>query len=116
MGALMTDLGSFRGLFINLDKRRDRLTRITREIARYGLTQKYERIRAIKDHPTSRGCYRSHLKALERAQEIGGIVHILEDDSILSDRLAPFLVSRDLEAFLDRYDVVHFDMWLDLNE
>ena len=106
----------FHGLFINLDSRPDRLSRIQQEFARYGLTDRYTRLRAISDPRPYLGCYRSHLKAIEEAQRIGGVVHILEDDSILSAELAPFLVSNELEQLLERYDIVHLDMWVDQNE
>lgn len=103
----------FHGLFINLDSRPDRLARITGEFERYGLADRYRRIAATADPQPFRGCFRSHLMALEEAQRMGGIVHILEDDSILSDRLAPFLGSRDIEKLLECYDIVHLDMWID---
>ncbi len=104
---------NFRGLFINLDSRRDRILRIKSEFARFGLTDRYSRIRAVSDQRPHIGCFRSHLKAVEEAQRIGGIVHILEDDSILSDKVAPFLASPDVEQLLEKYDILHLDMWVD---
>lgn len=103
----------FQGLFINLDARPDRLARIQREFRRFGLTDRYARVRAFPDLRPHVGCFRSHLKAIELAEQIGGLVHILEDDSILSDKLAAFLSSSRVRVLLDTYDMLHLDMWVD---
>jgi hypothetical protein len=103
----------FSGLYINLDKRPDRRLHMEQEFARFGVSERYKRIRAIADTIPKMGCYRSHLKALDGARQIGGIVHILEDDSILSSALVPFLESDEAIAVLDRYDILFLDMWVD---
>lgn len=103
----------FSGLYINLDKRPDRRVHMEKEFARFGVSERYKRIRAIADTIPGLGCSRSHLKALDVARQIGGIVHILEDDSILSSALVPFLESDEALAVLDRYDILFLDMWID---
>lgn len=106
----------FKGLYINLAKRPDRRANMEREFARFGVTERYRRLQAIADPIPARGCYRSHLKALDEARRMGGIVHILEDDSILSSALVPFLDSDEASATLDRFDILFLDMWVDVDK
>ena len=103
----------FSGLYINLDRRPERRAHMEKELARFGLSGRYRCLRAIADPDPGLGCFRSHLKALDEARRIGGIVHILEDDSILSANLAPFLVSEECAAFLEQHDILFLDMWID---
>lgn len=103
----------FSGLYINLDRRPDRRAHMEAEFARLGLAGRYARLRAIADAKPETGCFRSHLKALDEARRMGGIVHILEDDSILSAEFARFMESDALPALLERYDILFFDMWID---
>ena len=103
----------FHGFYINLDSRSDRRAHMERELARYGLAAEYRRLPAEADRDPPTGCYRSHLKALDAAARLDGIVHILEDDSQLSDHLLPFLQSDDVHTLLGAYDIVFLDMWID---
>ena len=103
----------FHGLYINLDRAENRRRRLEAEFARFGLSARYRRVRAVSDSEPWRGCWKSHLKALAEAQRLGGIVHIAEDDVILSDRLAPFLASPQLQELLARFDIVYLSMWVD---
>ena len=103
----------YRGLFINLDRDRDRLRHMEAELKRFGLANHYERLRAIEAEPGRLGCMRSHLKALDFARRQRDAVHILEDDSILSARLKPFLNSDAAAELLDQYDILFLDMWID---
>jgi GR25 family glycosyltransferase involved in LPS biosynthesis len=84
------------------------------EIARFGLADRYRRMQGIADPDGGRGCYHSHMKALQEARHLGGIVHILEDDSILSSSLEPFLIDK-APALLERFDIVFLDMWVEQN-
>jgi hypothetical protein len=108
-----------RGLFINLDRMPGRRQRIEAEIRRFGLSEAYTRLSAIDGNAVvgganagAVGCFLSHLKAVETARRLGGIVHILEDDAILSARLKDFLGSPSSAAALDRFDLVFLDMWV----
>lgn len=103
----------FHGRYINLDRRTDRRAHMERELAAFGLTQRYRRVSAEADPVPAYGCYRSHLKVLDEAMRLDGIVHVLEDDSILSTQLAPFLESDAMRALLARYDILFLDMWVD---
>ena len=108
-----------RGLFINLDRMPGRRQRIEAEISRFGLSETYTRLGAIDGNAVvggatagAVGCFLSHLKAVEAARRLGGIVHILEDDAILSERLKDFLGPPSCAAALDRFDLVFLDMWV----
>jgi len=71
-----------RVIFINLKKRKDRLTRITKQLKKLGLTaEKVIRLDAIKHEKGYIGCTQSHIAALEMARDNGWErVLILEDD------------------------------------
>jgi GR25 family glycosyltransferase involved in LPS biosynthesis len=102
----------FQGLYINLDKRPDRRAHIEAELARFGLQDRYRRLPAYSQPTPTIGCYRSHLRALEEARTADGIFHVLEDDSILSDRLRPF-IETSAPPLLEQYDLLFLDMWVD---
>jgi GR25 family glycosyltransferase involved in LPS biosynthesis len=112
----------FRGLFINLDRKPERRRRMEAEFSRFKLSQFYQRLSAVDGHPGETGvkagaigCFRSHLKAIGVATTLGPIVHILEDDRILSGRLRPFLNSPACATALRQYDIVFLEMWVDPN-
>ncbi|HVY18755.1 MAG TPA: hypothetical protein VHA70_01575 [Bauldia sp.] len=100
------------GLYINMDRSVVRRSRVEAEIARVGLTDRYRRIRGIVDPAPYNGCSKSHIKAMTEAAEIGGIVHIIEDDVLFSDRVGPFLQSEQLAELLETYDIVYLSMWV----
>lgn len=102
----------FSGVYINLDRRPDRLAHMQRELSRFSLTDHYRRLPAISQPNGVVGCYRSHLRALEEARRAPGIVHILEDDSLLSAKLASF-IKNEAPALLETYDLLFLDMWID---
>ena len=101
------------GLYINLDRAENRRRRLQAELARFGLVDQYRRVRGIADDEAWRGCWKSHIKALTEAKRIGGIVHIIEDDVILSDRVGPLLASQYMADLLARFDIVYLSMWVD---
>jgi hypothetical protein len=116
MSEATAERSAFHGLYINLDSRPDRFARILREFKTFGVADRYRRIPAVADPLPAFGCFRSHLNALELAEQIGGIVHIVEDDSILSAELGPFLSSPEIARLLEIYDMLHLDMWVDPTE
>jgi GR25 family glycosyltransferase involved in LPS biosynthesis len=101
------------GLYINLDRSPVRRSKVETEIARVGLSDRYRRIRGIVDPAPYNGCSRSHIKAMTEAAKIGGIVHIIEDDVLFSDRVEPFLTSALAANLLEQYDILYLSMWLD---
>jgi GR25 family glycosyltransferase involved in LPS biosynthesis len=101
------------GLYINLDRSERRRSRFEAEQARFGLSGAYKRVRAVQEVEPMRGCWQSHIKAMHAARQLGGIVHIVEDDVILSDAVAPFLASPELAGLLERFDIIYLSMWVD---
>ena len=97
-------------LYINLDRRHDRLTQITQELSDVNLLHKSTRISAIDrpDHPCY-GCTLSHLKALKYARDMNyDNVLIVEDDAIfkmtiteINNRLTEFFNTHNSD-----YDVL----------
>jgi hypothetical protein len=100
------------GLYINMDRSPVRRSKVEAEIAKVGLTDRYRRIRGVVDPAPYNGCSRSHINAMKEAANIGGIVHIIEDDIIFSDRVGPFLESGFLLELLETYDIVYLSMWV----
>jgi GR25 family glycosyltransferase involved in LPS biosynthesis len=109
----MVQTGGMHGLYINLDRSPLRRSKVEAEIARVGLTDRYRRIRGIVDPAPYNGCSRSHIKAMTEAAGIGGIVHIIEDDVLMSDRVEPFLRSPMAASLLEKYDIIYLSMWVD---
>jgi GR25 family glycosyltransferase involved in LPS biosynthesis len=102
-----------RGLYINLDRSKRRRARLEAELERFGLAGNYSRIRAIEETEPYRGCWKSHIKAMEQVASLGGIVHIMADDVILSAQTATYLESEKLASLLETYDIVFLSMWVD---
>jgi len=81
-----------RVIFINLKKRKDRLTRITRQLKKLGVpSDKIVRLDAIKHEKGFIGCTQSHIAALEMARDNGwDRVLILEDDFAFNETQANY--------------------------
>src|SRR4051812_423629 len=93
------------GLFINLDRCPERRAAMEAQLRRYGLADRYQRFPAIDDADGQRGCFQSHIGALESAAA-GHASHVLEDDALLSGyvpQVVEFVVSTGV---LDRFDIV----------
>jgi GR25 family glycosyltransferase involved in LPS biosynthesis len=112
-GQQAAQIGGVHGLYINLDRSPVRRSKVEAEIARIGLADRYRRIRGVVAPEPYNGCSLSHIKAMQEAAKIGGIVHIIEDDVLLSGRLEPFLRSDQLAQLLETYDIVYLSMWVD---
>jgi GR25 family glycosyltransferase involved in LPS biosynthesis len=110
---------AFRGFYINLDRKPERRRRMEAEFRRFRLAAFYERISAVDGHPGAVGpwgpvigCFRSHLKVMEIGKG-RGIVHVLEDDELLSGRIKLFLESRVCAAMLAEFDLLFLEMWVE---
>jgi GR25 family glycosyltransferase involved in LPS biosynthesis len=101
------------GLYINLDRAIGRRAKLEAEFERFGLSGRYRRIRGLIDPAPYNGCSRSHIKAITEAGKIGGVVHIIEDDVLMSNRVEPFLRSQRVVDLLATYDIVYLSMWVD---
>jgi GR25 family glycosyltransferase involved in LPS biosynthesis len=122
----MSEDGDFRGFYINLDRSRHRRERLERHFAALGLASNYERFPAIDGravrappnfpvrlHPGAVGCFLSHVSVLERAQALHTLVHIAEDDIVLSRYVAPFLRMLPSQRIFEHFDILFLDMWVD---
>lgn len=112
----------FRGIYINLDRNTLRRRNIERQLARLGLTDAYVRLPAVDGRrlktanpigPGALGCFRSHVAALELAAEAKSLVHIAEDDIVLTPHLSPFMRHVAATGAFGIYDIVFLDMWVD---
>lgn len=102
-----------RGFYINLDRHKDRRRHMEAELKRFGLSSRYTRIPGVAHAIGALGCFQSHIMALGEARRAGGIVHIAEDDIILSDTFSEFLSSARLVTLLARFDIIFLSMWVD---
>ena len=100
-------------LYINLEKREDRKKQLLENLKKVDIPDdKIERIDAVYEKFNGHlGCCKSHIKALERAKELGlDSVVILEDDFVFT--MDKDTVNKKLNHFLKKYpdfDVVQFN-------
>ena len=111
----------FRGVYINLDRSTERRRNVERQLARLDLADAYLRLAAVDGrklkpvgglNPGIVGCFRSHVGALELASSARGVIHIAEDDIVLSRHLAPFIRHGISVGLFEDYDVVFLDLWV----
>ncbi len=126
----MSGIGSnqprMRGIYINLDRAVDRRRRIEGDLDRLGLTQIYRRLAATDaativpaGQPINAamiGCFHSHVRALELAASADGLVHIMEDDSVPTRYVVPFMDWIASLGTMDAFDAVFLEMWVDPDE
>lgn len=100
-------------IYINLAHRIDRKASLEKELNRLSISQKQrDRLEGIYDELNgTRGCVKSHIRALKYALEKGWpSVLILEDDCIFSVERAAIdqYIDRFMTAFQDDWDVLFF--------
>jgi hypothetical protein len=119
----MADSGdSVEGVFINLDRAAKRRAAMEKQLAELRLPYPVGRFAGIDGslqagcpeglRPGQYGCWLSHLEALERSLRSERHVHIVEDDALLSRKLA---VLPDLLEALDlgsSWDILYLDATL----
>src|SRR5262245_17466112 len=107
----------FAGIYLNLDRSTERRAAPEAQLRERGLdfSQRYSAIdgttlpAAPPLTPGELGCLRSHLAALEHAASQTTPTHILEDDILLSRRLASDAARIVQSGVLDRFDIVFTD-------
>src|SRR6185503_12685069 len=114
-----------RGFYINLDRSDARRSQMERELATYGLSERFTRMPGVdgrtlapgasKRKPGEIGCYLSHLRALEAGRAAGGPVHVLEDDVILSESIGGFADAMETGGHLERFDIIFTDTAVQLD-
>jgi GR25 family glycosyltransferase involved in LPS biosynthesis len=106
------------GLYINLDRSKERRRRLESHLAALGLAGRYRRVAGIdaqaQGRPGHEGCFQSHVNALGIGYETGAdLVHIIEDDAELSPAAATFLASERATAMAASVDILFLGMWMD---
>jgi GR25 family glycosyltransferase involved in LPS biosynthesis len=89
---------SLEGVYINLDRAPERRAAMEKQLSGIGLPYAIERFAAIDGsrqpgcpqnlRPGQYGCWLSHLGALERSMPSRRHLHVMEDDALLSRKLA----------------------------
>ena len=116
----MAETASYRGLYINLDRSRERRDSIEAQFGALGLAARYTRFPGIDGaalpapsnglRPGEVGAFHSHTRALEKARGSGTPVHILEDDAILCEHTAPVIEGAIAARLFDTFDILLTDM------
>jgi len=109
----------YEGYFINLDRSVDRREKFEKQIETLGLSEIYRRFPAVDGstlNPTMRlkarsvGAFLSHRNVLVEAKDKRPFVHILEDDTIFSEQMAPAICFAIERRLFDRFDVIFTDI------
>jgi hypothetical protein len=121
----MQDAGaSIEGVFINLERASERRAAMEQQLSDIRLPYPVERCPAIDGslqpgcpdnlRPGQYGCWLSHLTALERSIPNGRHLHVMEDDALLSGKLAvlPEGVGRLAADLGAGWDILYLDATL----
>jgi GR25 family glycosyltransferase involved in LPS biosynthesis len=109
----------FHGLYINLDRAEERQRALAGELRRLELDGVYQRFPAIDGQTIPRkgkltrgetAIFRSHVEATKRAAGSPRFLHILEDDAVLSEHLAPVVTYAISRRLLDNFDLIFLDV------
>jgi GR25 family glycosyltransferase involved in LPS biosynthesis len=113
---------SVEGVFINLDRAAERRAAMEKQLAEIRLPYRLERFAGIDGSlqaacpegllPGQYGCWLSHLDALERSLRSERHLHVIEDDALLSRKLA---ILPETVAALDHgstWDILYLDATL----
>jgi len=113
---------TFLGLYINLDRSADRRAAVERQLSELNLSSRYSRFPAVDGlqvdtsqsplRPGEVGLFLSHCRALESARGRGLSVHVLEDDAVLSEHVAPVLNDIVASDLFQRYDIIFTEMMI----
>jgi hypothetical protein len=107
------------GYYINLESLVERRERLERRIADLGLTKFYRRFPAVdgsKLQPRARlkarsvGAFLSQRNVLFEAKNKKPFVHVIEDDTIFSERMAEVICFAIQNGVFNRFDVIFTDV------
>jgi GR25 family glycosyltransferase involved in LPS biosynthesis len=128
LGALLTEhswlklpgLEMVSGFWINLDRAIERRRSMEGQLKVAGMGH-YQRVAGVDGlanyaglpRPGVMGCWQSHLAALRLGAAAGGVVHVLEDDTLLGAGTKGVLDPLVMASVLGRYDVVFTDVLFD---
>lgn len=109
------------GHYINLDRSVERREQLERQFAKFGLQSHYRRFPATDGQslvprsgvtPGERGCFHSHMSILQQSIFATKPIHILEDDAVLSEHVAPAIGLIARVGVLGSFDLVFTDMFV----
>jgi hypothetical protein len=108
------------GFWINLDRAIDRRQVMEGRLKDAGISH-YQRVAGVDGlvnyaglpRPGVMGCWQGHLAALRLGAAAGGVVHVLEDDTLLGVGAKNVLDSLVGASGLERYDLVFTDVLFD---
>lgn len=106
----------FSGVYINLERSKKRRAHIDAQLRKFGLQGHYQRFAAVDGRELQQGASRmrtgevatlmSHIDALRHMTRYKKPAHILEDDTVLSNHVAPVIA----QGIFDDYDMVYTDI------
>jgi len=111
---------SYLGLYINLDRSPERRAAFEKQLSELNLQSAYGRFPAVDGQQTGAsksplrpgeiGLFLSHCRALESVRYRNMCVHMLEDDTLMSEHVAPVLNDAVASDVFQRYDLLFTDM------
>jgi hypothetical protein len=110
----------FRGVYINLERSKNRRAHIDAQLRKFGLQGHYQRFAAVDGRQLQHGTLHvtpdevaalmSHVAALRHLMRYKKSEHILEDDTVLSKYVAPVMTKLIAQGIFDEYDMVYTDI------
>ena len=111
---------AYLGLYINLERSPERRIAFEKQLSDLDLQSGYSRFPAVDGQqvgasrsqlrPGEVGLFLSHCRALESVRNRNMCVHVLEDDTLLSEHVAPVLNDAVSTGLFERYDLLFTDM------
>jgi GR25 family glycosyltransferase involved in LPS biosynthesis len=111
----------YNGIFINLNRSKDRRGYIEGELKKAGLRDRYTRLSAVDGNgleqkagivrPEQEACFRSHYEALTLGRQFGGPVHIIEDDIMFARQFEPAV--RSIHSGFNQFDIIFTNTFVD---
>jgi GR25 family glycosyltransferase involved in LPS biosynthesis len=115
----------YRGVYINLDRSQDRRAAVEAQLSSLKVLDRYTRIPALSGadleskssilKPGQLGCFRSHYKALSEMRGAQSCIHVLEDDSVLSEFLPAVIEAEEQKGTFDKFDIVFTETFVGYN-
>ena len=108
----------FRGVYINLERSKKRRAHLEAQLRK--LQSHYRRFAAVDGRQLQQGAlhlrtgevaaFMSHINAPRHMMRYNNIFHILEDDTVLSNYVAPVMTKLIAQGIFDEYDIVFTDI------
>jgi GR25 family glycosyltransferase involved in LPS biosynthesis len=116
---------SYQGIYINLDRSAARRAALETELARLGLTERYQRLPAVDGNtlrltsplknPNEIGCFLSHVEALKAGLNSDLPLHIIEDDTVFAACAERTLNWAITSGVINDFDILYTDIAMPLS-